>query len=339
MASTEPQHNKKRGFLGIFISLAALVIVFQFFDTRQVIEALQGANWRTLLLALFIYGAAYLLRARAWHLILMEEVSFSSVFLIMHIGYFLNNTLPFRLGELGRAYLLGRRGLGFWRVFSTILIERALDMAFAAGLLLGTLPLVLEIPYAQQSALIVGTIVIIGLTILYILALNRSWAVAQFERWGVRLPWLHRLGADRLNAFFDGLSALTSFSRFFRVISWLGFSWVMNIFVQYLILRAFLPSAQFLWAAFSVGATSLSVAVPSSPGFIGVYEASIVGALALLGVSTAVAFAYALTAHFFYYLVTGIFGGYGLSREEESLKDIFRAIKRIKPQKTLNLNQ
>jgi len=335
MVSMESQHNRRRGLLGIVISLAALVIVFQFFDTRQVINALQQANWRMLVLALFVFGASYLLRARAWHIILMEEVPFLHVFLTMHIGYFLNNTLPFRLGELGRAYLLGRTGLGFWRVFSTILIERALDLAFAAGLVLGTLPLVLEIPYAQQSLLFAGGMVIFGLTILYILALNRAWALIQFERWGTRWPWLLRVGPERLNAFFDGLAALTSFSRFFRVISWLGFSWIIAIYVQYLILRAFLPSAQFLWAAFSVGASSLSVAVPSSPGYLGVYEASIVGALALLGISTSIAFAYALTAHFFYFLVTGIFGGYGLSREGESLKDIFQAIKRIKSKKTL----
>jgi len=339
MASTESQHNGRRGFLGIIISLAALVIVFQFFDGQQVVNALRQADWWTLLLALLIYGISYLVRARAWYFILMEEVPFRRVFLTMHIGYFLNNTLPFRLGELGRAYLLGRNGLGFWRVFSTILIERALDLAFATGLLLGTLPLVLEIPYAQQSALLVGGMVFFGLTILYLLAAKRTWALVQFERWGTRWPWLLRLGPERLNAFFDGLKALTSLSRFFRVVSWLGFSWIISVYVQYLILRSFLPSAQLLWAAFSVGATSLSVAVPSSPGFLGVYEAAIVGALALLGVSTSVAFAYALTAHFFYFLVTGIFGGYGLSREGESLKDIFQAIKRINTKNKLKLKK
>ncbi|MBE9524509.1 MAG: flippase-like domain-containing protein [Chloroflexi bacterium] len=331
MASNESRYSKWRGLFGVVISLVALAIVSFFFDVQQVIDALSQADWQALALALLVYGISYFPRARAWHLILLEEVPYSRVFLTMHVGYFLNNTLPFRLGELGRAFLLGRTGLGFWRVFSTILIERILDLAFATGLLIGTLPLVLESSYAPQSALYAGSIVLLGMMLLYFLALNRSWALSQYERWGARWPWMMRLGSNRLTAFLDGLAALTSVSRFLKVVLWLGFSWVMSVSVQFLILRAFLPSAQPLWAGFAVGVSSLGVAVPSSPGFVGVFEASLVGALALLGVSTSVAFAYALTTHFFYFLITGIIGGYGLSREGESLRNIYQAIKRIKP--------
>jgi uncharacterized protein (TIRG00374 family) len=329
MAASESKHSKWRGLVGVVISLLALAIVSLFFDVRQVIDTLRKADWQALTIALLVYGISYLPRARAWQLILMDDVPFARVFMTMHVGYFLNNTLPFRMGELGRAYLLGRTGLGFWRVFSTILIERSLDLAFAAGLLLGTLPLVLQTSNAQHSALFAGGVVVLALSLLYLLALKRAWALVQFELWGARWPWILRLGSQRLSAFLDGLAALTSFSRFLRVVVWLGFSWVMSIFVQYMILRAFLPSAQLLWAAFGVGAASLSVAVPSSPGFVGVFEASLVGALALLGISTSVAFAYALTTHFFYFLITGIIGGYGLSREGESLKNIFQVIKGI----------
>ena len=330
MEASGSKFTRWRVFIGIGISLAALAVVSLFFDLQQVFDALLQADWQALAMALLLYGISYLPRARAWHLILNEEVSFSRVFLTMHVGYFLNNTLPFRLGELGRAFLLGRGGLGFWRVFSTILIERFLDLAFATGLLLGTLPFVLEASFAAQSALYAGIIVILGMIVLYLLALNRTWALSQFERWEVRWPWLTKLGPKRVTAFLDGLAVLSSPSRFFRIVLWLGFSWAMAIFVQFLILRAFLPSAKLFWAGFGMGASSLSVAVPSSPGYVGVFEAALVGALALLGVSTSAAFAYALTTHFFYFLITGIFGGYGLSREGESLKNIFQKVSRIK---------
>ena len=135
MAASESKHTWWRGLLGVFISLLALAIVSLFFDVRQVVDTLRKADWQALTIALLVYGISYLPRARAWQLILMDDVPFARVFLTMHVGYFLNNTLPFRMGELGRAYLLGRTGLGFWRVFSTILIERSLDLAFAAGLL------------------------------------------------------------------------------------------------------------------------------------------------------------------------------------------------------------
>jgi len=52
-------------------------------------------------------------------------------------GYFINNILPLRLGEIGRSFLMGRRtGLGTLGVLSTVVIERFYDLAFAAIMLL-----------------------------------------------------------------------------------------------------------------------------------------------------------------------------------------------------------
>ena len=130
---------------GILISLIALALVFYFVDWHGFLDALKHANYSFYFLALLVYLISYFFRTWAWRSLLKEEVSFKKVFLTMNAGYLLNNILPFRLGELGRAFLLGHAGLGFWRVFSTILIERSFDMILAAGLLLGTLPFVVRL--------------------------------------------------------------------------------------------------------------------------------------------------------------------------------------------------
>jgi len=317
---------------GIIISLLVLVLLFRFFDWQDVLEALRQAEWIYLLLALPIYFISYLLRAFAWWTILKEAAPFWRVFFTMHIGYLLNNVLPFRLGELGRAYLLGRDGLGFWRVFSSILIERAFDMIIAVGLLLGALPFVFISSNTQQVALLVGGIVILGLVTLYLLARNREWALDQFERLGARWPVILRLGKNRLDAFLEGLEALTSLGRFLRVLISLGVSWLFAIAIQFLVLRAFYPEARLLHAVTTQGISAMGVAVPSSPGYIGVFEAAVVGALALFGISFSIAFAYALTLHLMYILMTGTFGVYGLAISRISLGEIFRNVRRINVQ-------
>lgn len=318
---------------GIIISLLMLVLLFRFFDWKDVLEALRQAEWKYLLLAIPIYLLSYVLRAFAWWTILKEAVSYWRVFLTMHIGYLLNNVLPFRLGELGRVYLLGRDGLGFWRVFSSILIERAFDMIIAVGLVLGILPFVLISSNTQQVAILIGVIVFLGLLILYLLARNRIWAVAKFERLGARWPLLLRLGKNRLDAFLEGLEVLTSPSRFARVLISLAVSWMMAISIQYLVLRAFYPDARILHALTTQGISALGVALPSSPGYIGVFEAAIVGALALFGISFSMAFAYALTLHLMYILMTGVFGAYGLAISRISLGEIFQNVRRISIQR------
>ncbi|MEA3351645.1 MAG: lysylphosphatidylglycerol synthase transmembrane domain-containing protein [Chloroflexota bacterium] len=326
---TPNQSDWRRILAGVIVSLLALFLLFQFFDWDEVVDVLLRAEWVYLLLVPPVCILSYILRAIAWRTMLKEAVPLRQVFLTMNTGYLLNNILPFRLGELGRAVLLGRDGLGFWRVFSTILIERAFDLILAAGLLLGTLPFVWDSAHSGQVALLVGSVVILGLLALYLLARNKEWAIAQFERFVERWPLLSRIGKDRLEAFLEGLETLTSLGRFLRVLGWMLSSWALAIVVQYLILRSFFPDAKILYAAFGLGFSSLGVAVPSSPGYIGVYEAVLVAAYALFDIPTSTAFAHALTAHLLYIVITGIFGTYGLINSGESLGQIFERVRNI----------
>ena len=324
--TTQPR-NWRRVLLGIGISLIAVLLLFRFFDWHQVWDVLRHADYRFLLLAIPLYLFSYGLRAMAWRIILHEKVSFRRVFLTMNIGYLLNNLLPFRLGELGRAFLLGQDGLGFWMVFSTILIERALDLILAAGLLVGTLPFVLNSSNAGQMALIVGAVVLFGLGLLYLLARNRCWALTQLERLEARWPRLARFGIERLDAFLSGLETLTSPGRFLRVFGWLFSSWVAAIVVQYWVLHSFYSQARLVHAAFGLAVSALGVAVPSSPGYIGVYEAAWVGALALFEIPFSTAFAHALTTHLYYVIITGVFGIVGLADRGERLGQVFARVR------------
>jgi uncharacterized membrane protein YbhN (UPF0104 family) len=92
-----------------------------------------------------------------------------------------------------------------------------------------------------------------------------------------------------------------------------------------------LPQAKLLWGAFTLGVMAFGVAAPSSPGAVGVMEASIIGALSLFGIEPSAALAAAVTAHLTNYLLTGIFGGYALVRDGISLSSIFRDLRKIEP--------
>ena len=93
------------------------------------------------------------------------------------------------------------------------------------------------------------------------------------------------------------------------------FSWGLAILAHYFILLAFIPEAELLWMVFSISVAMLGVAVPSSPGFIGVFEAVYVGALAVFDVPYENALAFALVDHVLYIAVTGIFGASALFRK------------------------
>ena len=311
---------------GVLVSLIALSVLFSLIDWPTFVAALQKANYRYLLLALPILVVSYMVRSRGWHILLMEEPSYKLVFFTEQAGYLMNNVLPFRLGEFGRAAILGRQGIGFWRVFSTIVVERAFDLFIAVGLFLGTLALVAEVPGARQVGIMVGFIVLAGMFALYLMARNQERILTWFDRLGKWLPRVVEIGHDRIAAFLSGLSPLTDFRRFVRVLLWIASSWGMAIVAHYYIMLAFIPEATLLWMAFSISVAMIGVALPSSPGFIGVYEAAYVGALTVFGVPYENALAFALVDHVIYIGLTGVLGAYALLREGQSLVHLFRSV-------------
>ncbi|MEJ2348896.1 MAG: lysylphosphatidylglycerol synthase transmembrane domain-containing protein [Anaerolineales bacterium] len=316
---------------GVLLSLIALAAVFYFVDLKEVGHAFEEADYWYLIPVVVVYTTALGIRGLAWRALLSDEPPFKQVFLILNAGYLLNNILPFRLGEIGRAFLLGRKGLGFWRVFTTILIERAFDMALVAGMVLSTLPFIWGASRAQQVALLVAGVVLAGMAALHLLARHQARALSIFERLGSRWPPLLQLGKDRIEAFFAGLSALTDVRRFLKVLGLMVVNWFLAVVAQFLLLRAFVPSAHLLWAVFGQGIVALGVAVPSSPAYVGVLEAAWVGALSLVGVPPAEALAYAFASHLLNIAVTGFIGGYALLKEGLSLSHLYQRIRNETP--------
>jgi len=321
---------------GLLISVIALVIVFSFVDFRQLITAIKDANY-WLVATGFIFTLIWLLvRTMYWRTLLREKASYRDMFFAINEGYLLNNLLPFRLGELGRAFLLGRKPdpdgkpIGFWTVFSSILIERALDMAFGVGILVTSLLFVVGGSWALPAAVITGSVVLVGLIVMYLLAHNRDWAVRQLNRLGQRWPILLKLGGGILPAFLSGLSVLTDGKRFLKAIGWAALNWVVSLAQYYLMLNAFIPHAELRWALFALGVAALGIAAPSSPGNIGVSEGVLVAALAVFKLDYASSLAFAITIHLIQYILSILLGAYGLSREGETLMGLYRQLRSTK---------
>jgi len=314
----------------------ALAIVFSLIDFQQLIIAIQHANYWLVAACVIATLLWLLVRAMYWRTLLCERARYKDVFFAINEGYLLNNLLPFRLGELARAFLLGRKSdpegkpIGFWFVFSSILVERILDMAFGVGILVTSLIFVVGGSWAIPAAVFTGSVVLIGLIVMYVLARNQDWAVAQLNRFGQRWPILLKLGGGILPAFLSGLSVFTDGKRFLKAIGWASINWLISFVQYYLMLNAFIPGAKLSWALFALGISALGVAVPSSPGNIGVLEGALVAALAVFKVDYASAFAFAFTLHIIQYTLSIILGAYGLSREGETLLGLYQQLRNTK---------
>ena len=331
IATVSSKSNWRRILPGILISLVALVIVFRLIDPRKLGDAVKQADVRFLLLGILSEVVWLLVRGFVWRTLLQNKASYRDAFTTVNEGYLLNNILPLRLGEIGRAFLIGRKAhLDFWQVLPSILIERALDLAIAVGIFMCTLPFVIGISWARQAAFVIGIVVILGLVAIYVLARNRARVLGWIDQASQRWSQVKKLTGRRVVAFFDGLGIITDGRLFLRALGWEGFNWLVSILQYYLFLRAFFPSPSLLWVLFALGVGALGIAAPSSPGAIGVFEAALVGALAVFGVDASSATIFALSVHFSSIIVTALIGGYGLYKDGESLSGLYTRLGKMK---------
>ncbi len=323
--------DAKRLLPGALVSILLIAAILYFVDFRQMAEAFRSANYLILTIALSLSFLWMAVRGIVWRTLLRNRASYRDVFLTVGEGYLMNNFLPFRLGEIGRAFLLSRKSdLQFMEIIPTIVIERAVDLAFSAAILLVSLPFVVGAEGAGQIGAIVGVVVILGLVALYLLARNRQWALDLFNRLGQRWPVLQRIGGGFIAPFLEGLAVLTEGWLFARFLFWMTVNWLVAIVSYYLIILAFFPNAQVIWSFFGLGVAAFGNAIPSLPGAIGTYEGAFGGALALLTGDQSTAFAAALAGRLYLYIAPLTIGFIGLASEGQTLSGIYQQLREFR---------
>lgn len=320
----------KKMLPGLVISLTLVAAILYFVDLREVAEAFRKANY-ALLAVVFGLGIAWLMvRGLVWRTLLRERASYRDTFLTLTEGYLLNNFLPFRLGELGRAFLLSRKSdLKFVEILPTIVIERVTDLVFSAAIFAASVPFVVGAGGAERFALGIGGAMLLGLAAMYVLARNRAWALDVFHNTSHRWPMVQRLGGRFLESFLTGLGVLNDPWLSARFFGWMTLNWGMAIVQYYLLALAYYPQAQPIWGMFSLGAAAFGGAIPSLPGAVGTLEGAYGGALTLLSGDQSTALALALTWRVFNYIQSGAFGLYALSREGQTIGGIYQELLRL----------
>jgi glycosyltransferase 2 family protein len=329
----------KRWLPGAVISVGLIAVFLYFVDLGEMVEAVRNANYLFLGIAIIIGFIWIGIRAQVWRTLLRDRPSYSAVFWTVGEGYILNNFLPFRLGELGRAFLLSRKSdMKFMEILPTIVIERVMDLGYSAVVLLAALPFVVGAEGAGRIGIIVGVIVLIGLVLLYILARSNKWALDLFHKLSARWPVLQRFGGNFLESFFAGLSVLTDGWLFLRFIFWMTLNWATAIVSYYFIIRAFFPQTQVIWAMFGLGAAAFGGAIPSLPGAVGTFEGAFGGALVLLTGNESASFAAALTGRLYNYINSGVIGGIGLAREGQTLSGVYQQLMNLRTRQSEEVN-
>jgi uncharacterized protein (TIRG00374 family) len=320
----KPRSRTLLGFtLGLVISALALGLVVRWSGWQQLRLALETVDLRFVFAALGVFLLSMVARAAAWQALLNWHFRFPRVIAVLNEGYLLSNVLPFRLGELGRAVLLGHApGTSVLTVLSSILAERLYDVTLALSLLFILFPFAANLPGATNTAFVLAILVVGMLGVLLVLIRRSSWVEAVLNRLpGGMERWRPIWGQLRA-----GLRVLEDGRVFLASSLFMMISWALAGLEYWLVIRSVLPEAQLVWAYFMLTVTLLGAAIPSSPGYIGVFEAAGVIALSVFGVPRADALAAALILHAMVYIVASGLGLLAMTTEGETLSGLYARV-------------
>lgn len=328
---TESRNNLKRIIPGALVSIAIIAAILYFVDFQTMWKAIQNANYKILAGSAVLSFVWLFNRAKVWQTLLRDKPKYMDVVFAAGEGYLLNAFLPFRLGEVGRVFLLSRKsGLAFSEILPTVVIERVVDLVYSAAFLLIGLTFVADTQGSARIGYVIGGVMLLGLVMMYVLALNRQWALDVFHKLSSRWAPLQRYGGSFLESFLNGLAVVTDGWLFLRFLFWMTLNWFVALVAYYFITLAFFPQAQINWIYFVLGAAAFGGAIPALPGGVGTFEGAVSAALTLFTGDQSTSLAVALTARLYNYLNSGVIGGIGLLREGQTLSGIYQQLMNLR---------
>ncbi len=324
--SKESGNRRLQLWVGILISALCLVAIFLIIDPGEIWRALQSAQPAYLLLGVAGILGFMAVRAVRWRFMLGNAVPLGKVFHVQNIGYMLTFLLPFRLGDVARAVIIGNvPPVTLPQGISTMLVERLLDLLFVLMLLPFTLRAVPALPEQVSSAVFLLSAVGLTAMIMLVIAANQRERARVLTRAILnRLPMFNTENwVRRVDELLLGLGTLTSLRAGIWLVALSILVWLPILFAYYMTLRGVGIEPSWAMAGFVVCVAALSVAAPSSPGQIGVFHASVIfGLVEILGQPAAESASFAFIYHALNFLTLIVLGIIGVWRTGDTFGDI-----------------
>lgn len=309
--------------VGIAISAALLYASLRGIRFSQVLEHIRGARLAPMLLGVALATSTFFLRIFRWQLLLrgddgrrLEPVP---LWHAIAMGFMANNILPLRMGEVVRTFAASKlTNTRFPSVLASIAVERLFDAIVVVALLAGGL-FTAQLPRSELSGRVANIVMFGGIAA--VLGLLVAGLVVAFPLLAERLVRLvvpsERMAAKLvavIEAVRHGFSVLRSPGRIAGVVLWSLVIWTVSALSFWIMLSAFGIRAELPVALLMQGLIMFGIALPSSPGYVGVFEAPIILLLGLYLVDKNLAAAYALTYHVTTFIPITLLGAWSVFR-------------------------
>jgi glycosyltransferase 2 family protein len=320
-----PQSPKRQSpskwwaLLGLACTTALLIWTWRDIEPVKLWQTFQGIQWLWLVPGLLTFLLAFVVRSHRWGILLATHrpiTRFSLRQAAIFIGFAGNCVLPANAGELIRAGLLKRfADLPFGITLGSLITERLLDAVAAFVFLMG--PLLLQTQATREGLNWLALGLLGGvLLIVYGCFLIAAWHPHRVSHYLGRLIGYLHLSAYQARVEVAAQHLLSGFAVLkspqataLAIVDSFGI-WALSGFTFWCGLKAFsITGPGFIGALFIQSLEALAIALPSAPGHLGAFEASIRFALSLYEVAPETAVGYILVMRLLIYGSLTLIGG------------------------------
>jgi uncharacterized protein (TIRG00374 family) len=313
--------------LGIALSAGLLVWTLRGESPSDIWAVISKSNVPLLVVAAVVATAVFPLRAIRWRVILepvAPNLPVVQLWRATAVGMMVNNIYPARLGEIARAYALTRETnrVSLTSAVASLAVDRVFDALTLMLLLVGAM-LAPEFPRGitvagepvQRAAALFAAGAVFLFIALYVIVTFPQYLVRLYAAAVGRVaPRLVHRGSTIIHAFSEGLGVLRSPRRFAAVFFWALVHWLVNALAFWIGFKAVGIDVPFSAANFLQGIIAIGVALPSSPGFFGVFEAAAKVGLEVYGVTGGLAVSWAIGYHVLSFIPITVIGLYYFAR-------------------------
>lgn len=310
---------------GLLISIIAIVFLFRKISFKEFLNSLQKANYPLLLTTFLIYFLIFTFITLRFQFLLKKnskKAGFLKVYKIILCGYLGNIIFPLRLGELIKIYLLSKySGQKSTLGVSVLFIEKMFDLLFLI-LLFSISLLLINLSLTNLKMIMIPSILLVILcSALFLTSLFKNSLKKLWHSFFSFLPQKEKIDSY-LAHFAKSIKSCLSLSTFFKGLLYTLLYWLALFSVYYISLTAFHVHLPWYKIVLLMCIVALGVAVPSAPGYIGVFHFSFVYGLVLLGYTKEIGLPIAVAVHFLQTIFIGIFGSIAFFHEHVTFKEI-----------------
>lgn len=307
--------SKIKVFLPIVISIICIYFAISDISLSSVVSSFLNIKWHWVFFSFLGSSLAFIVRIIRWKFFFKTSLTFYSLTSSFLIGLMVNNVLPARIGELVRAYVLGRReNISKSLVFGTILLERTFD-GLSVFLFLGILLFVCPFPdKVKTMGFIITGVYALAIAFFFLLKTHKEFVVK-------KLGFSKRLSCI-VSEFSEGLVILGSLKHTLVIFLYSIVSWVISGLSFYLCLFGFSLNLPLSAGFFILVMAVIGVMIPAAPGYLGTYQYFCILALEIFGVDKSIAFSYSMVSYIISFVPVTIAGIVFLFLEGLSFGDI-----------------